>query len=102
MKRFLVGLLVPVLVFCLAGVSFLADTRTEAKEEQIPFPEVPRVTKEELKELLGKPGTVILDCRPNEQFSESPQRIPGAVHEDPLKIPLWAPKYPKDARIIVY
>jgi hypothetical protein len=102
MKRFVAVLLAPALVFCLLGVSFLADTRTEAKEEQVPFPEVPRVTKEELKELLGKPGTVILDCRPNEQFSESPQRIPGAVHEDPLKIPLWAPKYPKDARIIVY
>jgi len=41
-------------VFCLVGVSFLADTRTEAKEEQIPFPEVPRVTKEELKELYKK------------------------------------------------
>ena len=102
MKKFLAGLLAPALVFCILGVSFLADTRTEAKEEQIPFPEVPRVTKEELKELLGKPGTVILDCRPNEQFAESPQRIPGAVHEDPLKIPEWAPKYPKDAKIIVY
>jgi len=102
MKRFSTIAFVPLLVCCALAISFIADTRTEAKEEQVPFPEVPRVTKEELKELLGKPGTVILDCRPNEQFVESPQRIPGAVHEDPLKIPEWAPKYPKDARIVVY
>ncbi len=53
MKRFLATVLAPALLCCVLGVSFIANTSTDAKEEQVPFPQVPRVTKEELKELLG-------------------------------------------------
>jgi hypothetical protein len=102
MKRFLVMLLAPVLVFGALGISFITHAKTETKEEQIPFPEVPRVTKEELKELMGKPGVVVLDCRPQEQWTDSQQKLPGAVHEDPLKVQEWAHKYEKDAKIVIY
>jgi hypothetical protein len=102
MKRFLVMLLAPVLVFGAFNILFITHTKTEAKEEQIPFPEVPRITKEELKELMGKPGVVVLDCRPTEEWTQSQQKLPGAAHEDPLKVQEWAHKYPKDARIVIY
>ena len=102
MKRFLIALLAPVLVFGALDISFITHAKTETKEEQIPFPEVPRITKEELKELMGKPGVVVLDCRPQEQWADSQQKLPGAVHEDPLTVQEWAPKYPKDAKIVIY
>jgi len=73
-----------------------------AGQENIPFPEMPRVTKEELKEALGKPGVILLDCRPEEQWSTSEQKLPGAIHENPLEVDSWAPKYSKDSKIIIY
>jgi hypothetical protein len=73
-----------------------------AGQENVPFPEVPRITKEEVKEILGKSGVVFLDCRPEEQWSTSEQKLPGAVHENPLEVTSWASKYSKDSKIIIY
>ena len=79
-----------------------SSTVSGASQETIPFPEVPRISKEEVKELLGKSGAILLDCRPDEQWRASEQKLPGAVHENPLETKTWASKYPKDAKIIVY
>jgi len=73
--------------------------KAASDQAQIPFPEVPRLSKETLKEKLGTPGVVVLDCRPEEQWNQSEQKIPGAVHEDPLDVKSWAHKYPKDTAI---
>ena len=73
-----------------------------AAQENVPFPEVPRITKEELKDLLGKPDVVLLDCRPDEQWNTAEQKLPGAIHENPLATESWASKYSKDAKIIIY
>ena len=73
-----------------------------AGQENIPFPEMPRITKEELKDLLGNPGVVLLDCRPEEQWSTSEQKLPGAIHENPLEVTSWASKYSKESKIIIY
>ncbi len=70
--------------------------------DKLPFPEVPRITKEQLKELLGKPDLVIIDARPMEQWKYSDQMIPGTVYEDPLAIQSWAHKYDKNRKIVVY
>jgi hypothetical protein len=51
---------------------------------------------------MGKPGTIVLDCRPTEQWTASQQKLPGAVHEDPNDVKSWAHKYPKDAKIVIY
>jgi predicted sulfurtransferase len=87
-----------VLILLVAGPSFV----TGAADDKIPYPQVPRITKEQLKEMLGKPDVVIIDARPVEQWKYTDQVIPGMVHEDPLEIKSWAQKYDKNKKIIVY
>jgi hypothetical protein len=89
------GLVLTVLV---AGPSFV----TGAADDKLPFPEVPRITKEQLKELLGKSDLVIIDARPVEQWKYSDQMIPGTSHEDPLAVDSWAQKYDKNKRMVIY
>ncbi len=62
--------------------------------------DVPRMAKEELKTLLGSPEVVILDVRLG--GGNAPRRITGSVFEDPEKVSDWAPKYPKDKKIVLY
>ena len=81
-----------------AGPSFV----TGAADDKLPFPEVPRITKKQLKEMLGKPDVLIIDGRPAEQWKYSDQLIPGAVHEDPLSVQSWAHKYDKNKKIVIY
>ncbi len=65
--------------------------------------EVPRIAKEELKEMLGKPDVIIIDVRANLDWQESDQKILGAIREEPDKAAeTWAEKYPKDKAIILY
>jgi len=89
------GLVLAVLV---AGPSFV----TGAGDDKIPFPEIPRITKEQLKEMLGKLDVVIIDARPSEQWKYSDQLIPGAVHEDPLTVQTWVQKYDKNKKTVIY
>lgn len=62
--------------------------------------EIPRMTKEELKPLLGNPGVVILDVR--FEGKNAPRKIAGAVYEDPGKVADWSLKYPKEKRVVLY
>jgi len=65
--------------------------------------EVLRMTKEELKEMLGKPDVIIIDVRATLDWQESGQKILGAVREEPDKAAKsWAEKYPKDKLIVLY
>jgi len=98
MKRIVLLVAGLVLTLLVAGPSFV----TGAADDKIPFPEVPRITKEQLKEMLGKPDVAIIDARPVEQWKYSDQIIPGTVHEDPLSIQSWAQKYDKNKKIVVY
>ncbi len=69
----------------------------------VPEPTVPRMTKEELKSILGNPDVVILDVRLQDQWQISKEKIPGAVREDPEKdVRSWATKYPKDKTYVFY
>lgn len=64
---------------------------------------VPRITKEDLKPLLGNPDVIILDVRVEEEWKEGKWKIPGALREDPEKdINAWAGKYPKDKTVVFY
>jgi hypothetical protein len=65
--------------------------------------EVPRVTKEQLLSMMGKPEVVILDVRESESWKKSKLKIQGAVREDPLKdVQGWSDKYPKDKTLVFY
>jgi len=61
---------------------------------------VPRLTKDELKSLLGNPDVVVLDVRFDGNLA--PSRIAGAVHEEPDKVDSWAGKYARGKRIVLY
>ena len=64
---------------------------------------VPRMTKEELKPLLGNPEVIIIDVRVEDEWKEAKWKIQGAVREDSEKdINTWANKYPKDKTLIFY
>jgi hypothetical protein len=65
--------------------------------------EVPRMTKEELKDKLGHPDVVIIDVRVAGEWKGSNEKIQGAVREDPEKnIKNWAEKYSKDKTLVFY
>ena len=64
--------------------------------------EVPRISKEELKEMLGQPDVVIVDVRAGSDWSDSPVKVKGAVREEPDKIDSWIEKYPKDKTLVFY
>ena len=64
--------------------------------------EVPRISKEELKEMLGQPDVVIIDVRADSDWRESPVKVKGAVREEPDKVDSWLEKYPKDRTLVFY
>jgi rhodanese-related sulfurtransferase len=65
--------------------------------------QVPRITAEELKAMLGNPDLIIVDVRVAPQWQESKLKIQGAVREDPQKDPKsWAEKYSKDKTLVLY
>ncbi len=62
-----------------------------------------RMSKEELKEILGKPDVVVLDVRAGSDWKNSDQKVLGAVREDPNEpAKSWAEKYPKDKTVVLY
>jgi hypothetical protein len=64
---------------------------------------VPRMTIEQLKDLMGKPDVVILDVRSSSDWGKDQTKILGAIREDPNKpTKSWAEKYGKDKTIILY
>jgi len=62
----------------------------------------PRITKEELKQLLGKPDVVIIDVRASGDWDASESKIQGAVREDPRKLGSWLENYSKDKTLVFY
>ncbi len=64
--------------------------------------EVPRMTKEELKEKLGDPNVVIIDVRTGSDWKASDIKIQGAVREDPKMLKEWAGKYDKNKTYVLY
>jgi len=64
--------------------------------------EVPRITKEELRPMLGNPDVVIIDVRIGDEWTKSNEKIQGAVREDPEKVDQWAAKYPQEKTLVFY
>ncbi len=81
-----------VLVFFMVGI-----LTTFAKSA-----DVPRMTKDELKAMLGNPDLVILDVRAQSDWKGTDSKVQGAIREDPDSVKSWAEKYPKDKTIVLY
>ncbi len=65
--------------------------------------EPPKMTKEQLREMLGNPEVIILDVRVEHEWKEGKSKIQGAIREDPWKgIESWAKKYPQDKTLVLY
>ena len=63
---------------------------------------VSRISREEVKAILGRPDVVILDVRIEEEWKKSEWKIRGAIHQDPEKIREWSNHYPKEKTYIFY
>ena len=64
--------------------------------------DAPRIEKEKLKEMLGKPDVILIDVRAGADWKASTQKIKGAVREDPDQVDTWMKKYPKDKTLVFY
>lgn len=64
--------------------------------------EVARISKEEVRKMLGNPGCIIIDVRQQADWNASKEKIEGAVREDPDKVASLMDKYPKDKTLIFY
>jgi hypothetical protein len=64
--------------------------------------EVPRMGKDELKAMLGKPELVLIDVRTQADWESSKAKIAGATREDPGHVDSWVGKYPKDKTLVLY
>jgi len=61
-----------------------------------------RITKEELRKRMGKPGIVVVDVRIGGGGFQGDRKIAGSFREDPFGVNEWAPRYPKDTPIVLY
>ena len=64
----------------------------------------PRITKEELKSMLGEAKLVVVDLRRSKDWNSSEYKIKGAVRADPdpRKVESWVSTYGKDKTFVVY
>jgi predicted sulfurtransferase len=93
LKMIITLALISVLMFGFAKMPLAKDKSAEA----------PKMTKEQLQTMLGKPDVIILDVRVDREWKESKSKIQGAIREDPWKgIESWAEKYPKDKTLVLY
>ncbi len=64
---------------------------------------VPRMSKEELRPLIGNPSVVILDVRQPGDYDKSEAKIKGAVRVNPKeKIGDLMDRIPKDKTLVFY
>ena len=63
---------------------------------------VPQISADRVKQLLGKPDTVIIDVRKPRNWWRTSKKIVTAVREDPSKVEAWVQKYPKGQTLIFY
>jgi hypothetical protein len=60
------------------------------------------LSRDELKGLLGNPDVTIIDVRFGRDWYDSPIKIKGAIHEDPMKPGTWIDRFPKDRMLVLY
>jgi hypothetical protein len=91
MKRFLALFLASVVLSLCVGPA-MAVSASDA----------PRMTKEQLKPLLGSPDVIILDVRSAPDYNGSQEKIKGAVREEPGNMKALLSKYPNDKTLVLY
>jgi hypothetical protein len=92
MKEKLPTILQYLLIFILVGLFANAAVAED----------VSRMTKEELKSMIGDPKLVVIDVRTGNDWNGSKSKIKGAVREEPRKATSWAEKYDKQKTYVLY
>ena len=64
--------------------------------------DVPRISIDDVKNLLGNPNVVIIDVRTKKSWWSSTMKIKDAVREDPSKVSEWMGKYSKSQTLLFY
>ncbi|HET6490799.1 MAG TPA: rhodanese-like domain-containing protein [Syntrophales bacterium] len=64
--------------------------------------QVPRLTKEQVRDMLGKPDVVIVDIRFIKQYEQSDRKLPGAVFVQPEQFDEFVKNNPKDKTYVLY
>jgi hypothetical protein len=59
--------------------------------------EVTKLSKSEVKEMLGNPGLIIVDLRHSGDL-----KVQGAVREDPGNVASWMGRYDVDKALVFY
>lgn len=83
------------MLLCLTLVNVIAISPTAAQE-------IPRITKEELKQKLGDKQIIILDVRIGKDWDAGEFKIQGAIRENPDDFESRAAEYPKNKTLILY
>jgi rhodanese-related sulfurtransferase len=60
------------------------------------------ISKDQLKEELGRPDVVIIDVRAPHDWDTTEWKIQGAQRQAPAEAKEWMGKYPKDKTIALY
>jgi Rhodanese-like domain len=63
---------------------------------------VPEISVDQVKAMIGRPETVIIDVRRYRSWWRSRWKIATAVREDPSSVDKWAQKYAKDTTLVFY
>lgn len=84
-----------VIILSLILLFFVSLSTVNAKD-------VPLMTKEELKPLIGSPDVMVLDVRIGKDWKSSEFKIKDAEHVNPRAFESWADKYPKDKKLVLY
>jgi predicted sulfurtransferase len=89
------------IVFLAALLSLVALAGWSAPPSSVE--QVPRLTKESVKEMLGKPDVVIVDIRYIRQYEQSDKKLPGAVFVQPENFDEFVKNHPqKDKTYVLY
>jgi len=64
--------------------------------------EIPRITKEKLKGMIGAPGVTLIDVRYEKNWDKSDTKIAGAVRVHPNEMGSWVGNYNPEDTIVLY
>jgi hypothetical protein len=95
MKRFAIWAITLCLTLAFVGP---ANTASQGNSADLS----PRMSKEELKTLLGDPAVFILDVRLTKHYRASPSKIKGAVWLEAKDVAQWSRVFPKDQTYVLY
>ncbi len=82
-------------VFIFAAVFTLLTSAATAADTN-------KITKEELKKIMGEDTVLILDVRTGRDWSSSEFKIKGADRVNPKEFNTWSNRYPKDNTLVLY